>query len=159
MPVNCTLFVLTIVLPSNDGSSRRRCVDGHIESTRRRAGHARHRIRRGKAMGAVRQARGRVTPGPAGSGHHAVEKFRAVKDIDRAVRNGAAAQRQRAVVGDVVTCNPAVGRERRDVRSSATSDGAVTVTVKADDAALVLPAASAAVAVKALGPAESAPVV
>ena len=34
------------------------------------------------------------------------------------------------------------------------ADGAVIVTVKTDDAALVLPAASAAVAVRALGPVE-----
>ena len=67
-------------------------------------------------MGTVCHGAGRITPGSAGRGHHAVEKFRTVKDIDCAVRNGTAAQRQRAVVGDVITCNTAVGREQGNGR-------------------------------------------
>ena len=68
-------------------------------------------------MGTIRQVGGIITPGSASRGHHAVEKFRTVKDIDCAVRNGAAAQCQRAVVGDVITCNTAVGRERANGRN------------------------------------------
>ena len=72
----------------------------------------------------------------------------AVVHLHRAVGRRSAGQRQRVVVGDAVADHAAVVRERCD-RGAAGAGVAVTIlATTAADAALVLPAASVAVAVK-----------
>ena len=72
--------------------------------------------RRRQAVGAVRQRRRRIAPGAAAVGHRAAQQRRAVKNLDRCVGFRRAGQRQRGVIGDVVTHRAAVGRERGNGR-------------------------------------------
>ena len=98
-------------------------------------------------MGAVGQRRGRVAPGTAAVRGDAAEQRGAVVDLDRAVGLRRAGQRQDVVVGDAVADGAAVGRERGD-DSARPAPHVSTVTFSAAEAALVLPAASVAVAVR-----------
>ena len=68
--------------------------------------------RRRQAVRTVRQRRRRIAPRAAAVGHRAAQQRRTVKDLDRCVGLRRAAQRQRAVIGDVVAHRAAVGRER-----------------------------------------------
>ena len=65
---------------------------------------------------AVGERRGGIAPGARPVGGGAAEQRRAVEDLDGRVGFRRAGQRQRAVIGDAVTHDAAVGRERGDAR-------------------------------------------
>ena len=98
---------------------RGRRVDGHVQRARGRAGVAGGiGCRGGQAVGAIRQGRRGVAPGPCPVRQRAAEQRRTVIDLDRAVGFRRAGQRQRIVIGDAVADDAAVGRERGDRRGN-----------------------------------------
>src|ERR1017187_9837911 len=102
-----------------DDRGRRRHVGihGHAQRARGHAGGAGHvGGGGGQAVGAVAQRRGGEAPGPAAVGGGAAQQRRSVIDLDRAVGFRRAGQHRRIVVGDVVTHDAAVDRERDDRR-------------------------------------------
>ena len=98
--------------------------------------------------------RGGVAPGAAAVGGGAAEQRGAVIDLDRAVGFRRAGQRQRVGIGDAVADHAAVGRERGDGRRNRRRG--VDGHASAREAALTLPAASVAVAVRLWAPLASA---
>ena len=109
-------------------------------------------------MAAIRQDRRGVAPGPCPARQRAAEQRRTVIDLDRAAGLRRAGQRQRIVIGDAVADDAAVGRERGDGRARP-GPSVSMVTFSAVEAALVLPAASVAVAVRLWAPLVSTAVV
>ena len=116
-----------------------------------------HRWRWPSSCGAARQVPRGVGPGAAAVGGGRAEQRGAVIDLDRAVGLRRAGQRQHRRIGDAVADHAAVGRERGDGRGDRRIVS--TVTASAAEAALVLPAASVAVAVRLWAPFASAAVV
>ena len=112
----------------------------------------------GQAVGAVGQRGRGVAPGPAAVGGGGAQQRGAVIDLDRGIGFRGAGQRQGIVIGDAVANRAAVGRERGD-RSGRPAPLVSMVTLSAAEAALVLPAASVAVAVRLWAPLASAAVV
>ena len=67
-------------------------------------------------MRAIRQRRRRIAPGPAAVRRRAAQQRRTVKDLDRCIGFRRTGQRQRIVIGDVVTHRAPIGRERGNAR-------------------------------------------
>ena len=108
-------------------------------------------------MAAVRQDRRGIAPGPCPARQRAAQQRCAVIDLHRAALASAVPVSVSIVIGDAVADRAAVGRERGDRRGDR---GVVSmVTLSAAEAALVLPAASVAVAVRLWAPFGSAAVV
>ena len=165
MPVNVSVLSLVMRSPAVPLSVENEAMVGAAGAAvstvtfidrRSGTGHASHRVGCGELMEPVRQGSRDKVPGPAGIRRRRAQQRCPVVDFHRAVRHRSAGQRQDRRIGNAIADNAGVRRERVDPRSSG---GATTVTARADDAALVLPAASVAVAVKLWAALDKVPVV
>ena len=108
-------------------------------------------------MGAIAQRRRGVAPGAGAAGGHAVEQRRPVIDLDRAL---ASAVPESVSVLSLVMRSPTTPLSvENEAMVGATGATVSMVTLKAVEAAPVLPAASVAVAVRLWAPLLSAAVV
>ena len=138
--------------------NRRRRIDGDAQRGRGHAGIA-GRIGGGggQAVGAIGKRSGRVAPGAGAIGGGAAEQRRTVVDLDRAL---ASAVPVSVRVLSLVMPSPTVPLSvENEAMVGATGAVVSTVTLSAAEAALVLPAASVAVAVRLWAPLASAAVV
>ena len=167
--VPVSVSVLSLVMPSptvplsvENEAMRRRCrrrrVDRHGQRRRRHPGIAgRIGRRRRQVVRTIRQRRRGIAPGPAAVGHRAAQQRRAVKNLDRAL---ASAVPVSVSVASLVMWSPTVPLSvENEAMVGATGAVVSIVTASAAEAALVLAAASLAVAVRLCAPFASAAVV
>ena len=130
---------------------RRRGIDRHIEAVEAALVLPATSVAFAReAVGAVGQRRRGEAPGPCSVGGGGAEQGGAVIDLDRRIGFRAAGQRQRIVTGDAVTRVPL--SVENEAIAGAVGAAVSTVTLSALEAALVLPAASVAFAVRLWAP-------